>query len=69
MGFDDTTFVFFNEVVFSVIGVMLFALPLMGFITKVIPKGIEGATFALLTSVDDFSLSVIRPAIGTWINN
>lgn len=69
VGFDDMTFVFFTDVVFSVIGVMLFALPLMGLITKVIPKGIEGSTFAMLTSADDFALTIIRPAIGTWVNN
>lgn len=67
-GLDDMPFVFFIEI-FEKLGLMLFALPLMGLITKIIPKGIEGSTFALLTSVDDFALTILRPAIGSWLNN
>ena len=52
IGISDLAYLFITDVVFSVIGVMLFGLPLMALITKLIPRRIEGSTFALLTTCD-----------------
>lgn len=69
IGIDDITYLFFTDVVFNIVMIMLIALPLMGLIAKLIPKRIEGSTYALLTSVDSFSMLILRPALGTWINH
>ena len=69
IGFSDIAYLFFTDVVFNVVGVMLFNLPLMALFAKLVPKRIEGSTFAILTSSDSISWTVIRPAIGVWVNH
>lgn len=64
----DLVFLFFTDVVFSVVQTLLYTLPIIALFAKITPKRIEGTTFAFLTGTMNLASTVISPGIGTWIN-
>ena len=67
-GIPDLVFLFFTDVVFNVIIMVLIVLPIMALFAKITPKKIEGTIFAFLTGTMNLGYGVISPAMGTWIN-
>ena len=68
VGIPDLVFLFFTDVVFSVVQTLLYTLPIIALFAKITPKRIEGTTFAFLTGTMNLASTVISPGIGTWIN-
>lgn len=67
-GIPDMVFLLFTDVVFQIIGTLLYTLPIMALFAKITPKKIEGTTYAFLTGTMNFGGTVISPGIGTFIN-
>jgi hypothetical protein len=67
-GIPDMVFLLFTDVVFAIIGTLLYTLPVMALFAKITPKKIEGTTYAFLTGTMNFGSTVISPSIGTFIN-
>ena len=68
-GIPDMVFLIFTDVVFAIIGTLLYTLPIMALFAKITPKNIEGTTYAFLTGTMNFGSTVISPSIGTFINH
>lgn len=68
VGVSDFFFLLFTDVVFNVLGVLFFGLPVFAFIAKVTPPGVEGTIYASLSGMADLSFSVIAPLTGSLIN-
>jgi Na+/melibiose symporter-like transporter len=69
IGIPDLAFLIFTDIVFSVISVITYSLPIMAFFAKVTPKKVEGTIFAFLTGTMNFCSTVVSPGMGTWINH
>ena len=69
IGIPDIYFLFFTDVVLSIIITLLYTLPIMALFAKITPKRIEATTFAFLTGTMDFANTVISPGEGTLINH
>ena len=69
IGVPDMAWLIFTDVVFSMIAVITFSLPIMSFFAKVTPKKVEGTIYAFLTGTMNFCSTVISPGMGTWINH
>jgi hypothetical protein len=69
IGIPDIYFLFFTDVVISIIITLLYTLPIMALFAKITPKRIEATTFAFLTGTMDFANTVISPGEGTLINH
>ena len=59
IGISDYVFLFFTDVVFSVIQTLFYTLPIMALFAKITPKRIEGTTFAFLTGTMNLASTVI----------
>ena len=68
IGLGDYFFLIFTDVVFSVLGTMLYTLPILSLFAKITPKRVEGTIFAFLTGTMNFANTVISPGMGTFIN-
>lgn len=68
-GVPDMAFLLFTDTVFSVVGVILYTLPIMALFAKITPARIEGTIFAFLTGTMNFAGSIISPNVGTFINH
>jgi len=68
MGIPDLVFLFFTDVVFNVLGVVLYSLPILALFAKITPAKIEGTIFAFLTGTMNLASTVISPGMGTLIN-
>ena len=68
-GINDLVFLYCTEAVFVGLRRMLINLPLMALVAKLIPKNIEGSTFALMATADSLSWTLLQPAVGAWINH
>jgi len=68
-GIPDIVFLLFTDVVFQIIGTLLYTLPIMALFAKITPKKIEGTTYAFLTGTMNFGSTVISPGLGTFINS
>jgi Na+/melibiose symporter-like transporter len=68
-GIPDIVFLLFTDVVFAIIGTLLYTLPIMALFAKITPKKIEGTTYAFLTGTMNFGSTVISPGLGTFINS
>jgi len=68
-GIPDMVFLLFTDVVFAIISVLLYTLPIMALFAQITPKKIEGTTYAFLTGTMNFGSTVISPGIGTFINS
>lgn len=69
IGINDLVFLLFTDVVFSVVGTVLYSLPILALFAKITPAKIEGTIFAFLTGTMNLASGVISPAMGTWINS
>lgn len=69
VGIDDMFFLLFTDIVFNVLGTILYMLPILSLFAKITPPKIEGTIFAFLTGTMNFANTVISPGIGTWINH
>ena len=49
IGIPDLAFLFFTDVVFSVLLLLFYGLPILALFAKVTPKKVEGTIFAFLT--------------------
>ena len=67
-GIPDLVFLITTDVVFGIVSMLLYTLPIMALFAKIIPAKIEGTTFAFLTGTMNFGSTVISPGIGTFIN-
>ena len=68
IGVSDIIFIIFTDVVFGCLALAMSVLPCMSLFAKIIPPGIEGTIFALLTGIWNFSDGVISPMMGNFIN-
>ena len=68
IGIPDLVFLFFTDVIFNTLRTTFFALPIYSFFAKICPAKIEATIYAFLTGAGDFSLTVISPLWGTFIN-
>jgi Na+/melibiose symporter-like transporter len=69
LGISDLVFLLFTDIVFSVVGTLLYTLPIMALFAKITPAKIEGTIFAFLTGTMNLASSVISPGMGTFINH
>ena len=69
IGIPDMAFLIFTDVVFSMVSVITYSLPIMGFFAKVTPKQVEGTIYAFLTGTMNFCATVVSPGMGTLINH
>merc|ERR1712100_318679 len=69
IGIPDMAFLIFTDVVFSMVSVIAYSLPIMGFFAKVTPKKVEGTIYAFLTGTMNFCSTVISPGMGAFINH
>lgn len=69
IGIPDMVFLIFTDVVFSVIGTILYNLPILALFAKITPARIEGTIFAFLTGTLNFATTIISPNVGTFINH
>lgn len=69
IGISDLAFLFFTDVVFNVIQVVLYSLPILALFAKITPAKIEGTIFAFLTGTMNLASTVISPGMGTLINS
>ena len=68
VGISDIVFLLFTDVVFSILGVVFFALPVFSFIAKVTPPKVEGTIYATLSGFADFAFGVMSPLVASFIN-
>jgi len=68
-GVPDMVFLIFTDTVFSVVGVILYTLPILALFAKITPPRIEGTIFAFLTGTMNLANSVISPGMGSFINH
>lgn len=69
IGISDLVFLLFTDIVFSVVGTLLYTLPILALFAKITPAKIEGTIFAFLTGTMNLASTVISPGMGTWINH
>ena len=55
MGIDDIFFLFFSDVVISVLATVFFSLPIFSFFAKITPAKVEATVYAFLTGTTDLS--------------
>lgn len=67
-GINDLAYLYCTEGIFVGLRRMLINLPLMALVAKLIPKGIEGSTFALMATSDSLSWTLFQPAVGAFVN-
>ena len=68
MGIPDLYFLFFTDVIFSVLSMIFFSIPIFSYFAKVTPAKIEATIYAFLTGTTDLSGGVIAPLWGSFIN-
>ena len=68
-GIPDLAFLFFTDVVLSIVSTLLYTLPIMALFAKITPAKIEGTTYAFLTGSMDLGDTVISPGMGVFINH
>lgn len=68
IGIPDLAFLLFTDVVFSVVGVILYTLPILALFAKITPPKIEGTIFAFLTGTMNLANTIIAPNVGALIN-
>ena len=69
IGIPDMAFLFATDVIFSVISVILYSLPILALFAKITPPRIEGTIFAFLTGTMNFANAIIAPNVGTFENH
>ena len=69
VGISDIVFLLFTDVIFSILGVVFFALPVFSFIAKVTPPKVEGTVYATLSGMADFAFGVLSPLVASLINS
>jgi len=69
IGIPDMAFLFATDVIFSVISVILYSLPILALFAKITPPKIEGTIFAFLTGTMNLANSIIAPNVGTFENH
>lgn len=69
IGISDMVFLLFTDIVFGVVGTLLYSLPILALFAKITPAKIEGTIFAFLTGTMNLATSVISPGMGTFINH
>ena len=69
IGIPDLVFLFFTDIVFNVLGTVLYSLPILALFAKITPAKIEGTIFAFLTGTMNLASTVISPGMGTLINS
>jgi Na+/melibiose symporter-like transporter len=67
-GISDLFFLLFTDVVFSVVGTVLYTLPILALFAKITPPKVEGTIFAFLTGTMNLAGTVISPGMGSFIN-
>ena len=68
IGVSDLLFLFFTDVIFSVLSTLFFSIPIFSFFAKITPSKVEATVYAFLTGTTDLSLTVISPLWGSFIN-
>jgi hypothetical protein len=68
IGINDLVFIIFTSIVTDTLILSLRIMPVMVLFAKITPHHIEATVFAFLTGVFNFSLVVISPMIGAFIN-
>jgi hypothetical protein len=68
-GIPDLVFLMFTDVVFSVVGIILYTLPILALFAKITPPKIEGTIFAFLTGTMNLANTIISPNMGAWVNH
>lgn len=69
IGISDLVFLLFTDVVFSILGVVFFALPVFSLIAKVTPPKVEGTVYATLSGMADFAFGVLSPLVANILNS
>jgi len=69
LGINDIVFIIFTSVITDTLILSFSVMPLLVLFAKITPKHIEATVFAFLTSVNNFSSTVVSPLIGAFIND
>jgi hypothetical protein len=69
LGINDIIFIILTSVITDTLALAFSNMPLLVLFAKVTPHHIEATVFAFLTSVSNFSSSVVSPLMGAIIND
>jgi len=69
IGINDVIFIIFTSVITDTLALAFSNMPLLVLFAKVTPPHIEATVFAFLTSVSNFSNTVMSPLMGAIIND
>jgi hypothetical protein len=68
-GMNDIAFIVFTSVITDTLSPAFSTMPLLVLYAKITPHHIEATVFAFITGVNNFSMTVLSPMMGAFIND